>query len=219
MQNNLNNWGMGMFRDPALVPLPYTRFGRPVALLMLALAVSIGPRAPTAATVAAQAWRIDEARTSIGFTINAAGYPTTRGHFRHFSGRIVIDFEHPAKSFTNFTVQADSIDAGSPAFDDFIKSALLLNAEKFPTLSFTSTHVEKVDARIAQITGDLTMLGVTKPITLTVNVDPEGSAKGRAVAFVATGTIVRSQFGMIFGIPLIDDALGITVKTRALSDE
>jgi polyisoprenoid-binding protein YceI len=210
---------MGMFGDPPLVPLPYTRFGRPVALLMLALAVSIGPRAPTAATAAVQAWRIDEARTSIVFTINAAGYPTTRGHFRHFSGRIVIDFEHPAKSFTNFTVQAESIDAGSPAFDDFIKSALLLNAEKFPTLSFTSTHVEKVDARIARITGDLTMLGVTKPITLTVNVDPEGSAKGRAVAFVATGTIVRSQFGMIFGIPLIDDALGITVKTRALSDE
>ena len=63
------------------------------------------------------------------------------------------------------------------------------------------------------------MIGATKPIVLTVNVDTDPSAKGRAVAFVATGTITRSQFGMTFGIPLIDDALEITVKTRALTDE
>ncbi len=63
------------------------------------------------------------------------------------------------------------------------------------------------------------MLGVTKPIVLTVNVDADPSAKGRAVAFVATGTITRSEFGMSFGVPLIDDALEITVKTRALTDE
>jgi len=63
------------------------------------------------------------------------------------------------------------------------------------------------------------MLGVTKPIVLTVNVDTDPTAKGRAVAFVAKGTITRSEFGMAFGLPLIDDALAITVKTRALTDE
>ena len=63
------------------------------------------------------------------------------------------------------------------------------------------------------------MLGVTKPIVLTVNVDADPSAKARAVAFVATGTIRRSEFGMPFGVPIIDDALEITVKTRALADE
>jgi polyisoprenoid-binding protein YceI len=54
---------------------------------------------------------------------------------------------------------------------------------------------------------------------LMVNVEPDPSAKGRAVAFVATGTITRSEFGMTFGLPLIDDALEVTVKTRALTDE
>ena len=63
------------------------------------------------------------------------------------------------------------------------------------------------------------MPGVTKPITLMVNVDSDPSAKGSAVAFVAMGTITRSEFGMAFGVPLIDDALEITVKTRALNDE
>ena len=65
----------------------------------------------------------------------------------------------------------------------------------------------------------MTMLGVSRPIALTVDVETDPSAKGRALAFVAKGTIVRSEFGMKFGLPLIDDALEITVKTRALSDE
>jgi polyisoprenoid-binding protein YceI len=86
-------------------------------------------------------------------------------------------------------------------------------------MSFASTQVEKLDAHTARVTGTLTMLGVSKPFTLTVNVETDPSAKGRAVAFVAKGTIVRSDFGMKFGIPLIDDALEITVKTRALTDE
>ena len=63
------------------------------------------------------------------------------------------------------------------------------------------------------------MLGVSRPVTLTVNVENDSSTNGRTVAFVAKGTIVRSEFGMKFGVPLVDDALEITVKTRALSDE
>lgn len=189
-----------------------------MALWTLALAVLIGSRAPPAA-MAAQSWRIDEGRTSIAFTINAVGYPATHGRFAHFSGRIVLDFDRPAKSFTSFTVDSASVDVGSPTFNDFVKGAALLDAEKFPTLSFQSTQVEKLDAHTARITGDLTMLGVTKPITLTVNVDAGRSARGRSVAFVATGLISRSQFGMIFGLPLIDDTLEIIVKTRALTDE
>src|ERR1700678_113378 len=168
---------------------------------------------------AAQGWRIDEAHTWIGFKVDAIGFPTTRGHFNHYSGKVLIDFDRPAKSFASFTVESTSVDLGSQAFNDFVKSSPLLNADKYPTLSFISTQVEKLDYRTARVTGNLTMLGVTKPIVLTVNVDADPSAKGRAVAFVAMGTITRSEFGMVFGVPLIDDALEITVKTRALTDE
>ncbi len=90
---------------------------------------------------------------------------------------------------------------------------------RFPTLSFSSTQVEKVDPRTARVTGNLTMLGVTKPVALTVTVGTEPSGTRRVVAFSATATLKRSDYGMIFGIPLIDDALEITVRTRALSDE
>jgi polyisoprenoid-binding protein YceI len=172
----------------------------------------------TRAATPTQGWRIDEAHTSIEFKIDvcAVGFPTTRGYFTRYSGRILIDFTRPAKSFT---VESASIELGSQSFDDFVKNAALLDVAKFPTLSFNSTQVEKLNARTARVTGNLTMLGVTKPITLTVNVDSDPSAKESAVAFVATGTITRSEFGMAFGVPLIDDALEITVKTRALTDE
>ena len=168
---------------------------------------------------ASQRWLIDEAQTWIGFKIDAAGFPTTHGHFAHYKVQILIDFDRPAKSYTNFTVDSTSVDVGSPAFNDFVKSAVLLDVVRFPTMSFSSTKVEKLNSHIARVSGDLTMLGVTKPITLTVDVDTDPSAKGHAISFVAKGTILRSEFGMKFGFPLVEDALEITVKTRALSDE
>ena len=174
--------------------------------------------AATRAATPTRAWRIDEAHTSIGFKIDAVGFPTTRGNFNNYSGRILIDFEHPAKSSTSFTVESASVDLGSQTLNAFVKSPALLNAEKFPTLSFTSIQAEKVDPRTARVTGNLTMLGVSRPITLTVSIDPDPMVNGHVVALVATGTIRRSDFGMIFGIPLIDDALEITVKTRALAN-
>jgi polyisoprenoid-binding protein YceI len=171
------------------------------------------------AATRAQAWRIDEAQTWIGFKIDAIGFPTTRGHFAHYSGQVLIDFDRPAKSYTTFTVDSASVDVGSSSFNEFVKSGVLLDAERFPTMSFASTQVEKLDSRTARVTGNLTMLGVSKPLVLTVDVETDPSAKGRAMAFVARGTIARSDFGMKFGIPVIDDALEITVKTRALTDE
>ena len=127
----------------------------------------------TFAATRAQSWRIDEALTWIGFKIDAVGFPTTHGHFAHYRGQVRLDFDRPAKSFTTFTVESASVDVGSPAFNDFVKSAALLDVERFPTMNFTSTQVEKLDVHTARVTGNLTMLGVTKPITLTVIVESE----------------------------------------------
>jgi polyisoprenoid-binding protein YceI len=188
-------------------------------VLLAAVTLALGSGLIVQAAVSAEGWRIDEQRTTIGFKIEAVGFPTTRGRFTHYSGRILLDFDHPAKGFTSFTVDSDSVELGSKAFNDFVKSAALLDVTRFPTLSFTSTQVEKLDPRTARVTGNLTLLGVTKPLALTVTVETEPSGKRRVVAFAATATLKRSDYGMIFGIPLIDDALEITVKTRALSDE
>jgi polyisoprenoid-binding protein YceI len=187
--------------------------------LLAAVTLALGGGLIAQAAVSAQGWRIDEEGTAIGFKIDAVGFPTTRGRFTRYSGRILLDFDHPAKSVTSFTVESGSVELGSKAFNDFVKSAALLDATRFPTLSFASTQVEKLDPHAARVTGNLTMLGVTKPVALTVNVETELSGKRHVVTFSATGTLKRSDYGMIFGIPLIDDALEITVKTRALADE
>jgi polyisoprenoid-binding protein YceI len=185
------------------------------AVCLIILASRLGAQATTRSS----AWRIDEAQTWIGFKIDAVGFPTTHGHFKRYSGQVFIDFDRPAKSFATFTVDAASVDLGSTSFNNFVKSAALLNVEHFPTMSFDSTQVAKLDSHTARVTGNLTMLGVTRPLTLTVDVATDPAVKGRAVAFVAKGTIHRSDYGMVFGIPLIEDALEITVKTRALSGE
>jgi polyisoprenoid-binding protein YceI len=188
---------------------------RLAAASMLALMGAIGAQA----ALPVQGWRIDEMHASVGFKIDAVGFPATRGHFTHYAGDIFIDFDRPAKSFASFNIDSTSVDVGSEAYTRFVKSTALLNVAQFPTMSFTSTEVEKLDARTVRVVGNLTMLGVTKPIALTVNVESDSPAKGRAVAFQATGRIKRSEFGMTFGIPLVDDALEITVKTRSLTDE
>jgi polyisoprenoid-binding protein YceI len=192
---------------------------RTLRRLMAASAIVLMGAVGAGAAMSAQKWRIDETSTLIGFKIDAVGFPTTRGRFTHYTGDISLDFDRPAKSFTRFTVDSTSVDVGSESYTNFVKSVALLNVAQYPTMSFTSTEVAKLDARTARVTGDLTLLGVTRPVTLTVNVQTDKPARGRAVAFAATGTIKRSDFGMIFGIPMIDDALEITVKTRALTDE
>ena len=138
-----------------------------VSAAVCSIALALLPFAGPGGATAAQGWRIDEAHTWIGFKIDAVGFPTTRGHFNHYSGKVLIDFDRPAKSFTSFTVDATSVDLGAQAFNDFVKSSPLLNAEKYPTLSFVSTLVEKLDSRTARVSGNLTMIGVTKPIVLT----------------------------------------------------
>jgi polyisoprenoid-binding protein YceI len=187
----------------------------PVALSTMMLLCPAGMHAATAA----EGWHIDESHSSIGFKIDAVGSPTTHGRFNHYSSRIVIDLQHPERGFMTFVIDSASIDVGSELINDFAKSWVLLDVEKFPTLSFTSTHVETVDAHTARVTGNLTMLGITKPIILTVNIEADSATQGGAVLLVVTATIRRSEFGMTFGLPLINDALEIAVQARALPGE
>src|SRR6202047_4892742 len=99
----------------------------PAAIFVLAC-ICAGAQAATRA----QSWRIDETQTWIGFKINAVGFPTTQGHFAHYTGQVVIDFDRPAKSYTTFTVDSTSLDVGSSSFNEFVKSGVLLDVERFP---------------------------------------------------------------------------------------
>ncbi|MGB6176158.1 MAG: YceI family protein [Methylocella sp.] len=171
-----------------------------------------------AAAVAAQArssWKIDPFQTHVRFWVDAIGWPRTTGEFKSFDGRIDIDFDRPSRSRADFRVAAKSVDANSASLNDYLRSEAFLNVARFPDMRFVSTSVEKRDAQHARVTGDLTMLGVTRPISLDVAVARKLAGTNQRVGFKATGVINRLDFGMNAGYPLIGDAIHLTVTTEA----
>lgn len=161
-------------------------------------------------------WSIDPARTHIGFSIDAVGWPRTTGKFERFGGRIAVDFDHPAKSRVNFQVQAGSVEAGSSGFNDFIRSAALLNSDGFPTIDFTSTSVEKTNEHTVRVTGALTLLGVTRPLSVDVDVIKQKDGGRTRLEFTAKTKIDRLDFGMNSGYPIISRDVLLTISSAAL---
>ena len=174
-----------------------------------------------AATVAAQArssWKIDPSQTHVGFWVDVIGWPRTAGEFKSFEGRIEIDFDRPSRSRADFRVAANSVDVNSATIDYFLRSEAFFNVARFPDIRFVSTSVEKRDEQHALVTGDLTMLGVTRPVSLGVEVARNLAAANQRVGFKATGVINRLDFGMNSGYPLISEAIHMTVTTEASAE-
>ena len=171
--------------------------------------------AETPAPAIAADWRIDPARTTIAFAIDAAGFPRTQGRFRQFEGRISVDFAEPSRSNVAFHVQSQSVDVGSPSFDDYVRSAAFLDSTKYPSIDFVSTSVQRVDDNRVRVSGELTLLGMTKPLTVEVTV-VRGQAGGRArLDFHAETRIDRLEFGMNSGFPLVSRDVELMISSAA----
>ena len=126
-----------------------------------------------------------------------------------------MDFDHPAQSRVSFNVEAQSIDVGSASFDDYLRSEAFLNAARFRQIAFVSTAVEKISEHEIHITGDLTMLGVTKPLTVDVEVNRQAGPRGR-LGFTARAKIDRLEFGMNSGFPVISRDVDLLVASEAV---
>ena len=165
-----------------------------------------------ASAQAAQRWEVDPQRTRIAFGIDSIGWPRTEGEFRRFSGRISIDFDKPQRSKAEFAVETASLQVGSDALAALIKSGAFLNAERYPRITFASTAVEKLDERTARVQGTLTLMGVSQPVAIDVTVD---RGAGKRVGLKAAWSIMRSQFGMSAGTPIVADKVDLLVTTEA----
>ena len=99
-----------------------------------------------------------------------------------------------------------------------MRSEVFFNVVRFPDMRFVSTSVEKRDEHHTRVTGDLTMLGVTRPISLDVEVARKLAGTNQRVGFKATGVINRLDFGMNSGYPLISDAIHLIVTTEASAE-
>lgn len=161
------------------------------------------------------AWSIDPARTHITFAVDAIGYPRTKGEFHRFDGHITVDFEHWNRSSVVFHVEANSVDVGSQSFSDYLRSLAFLNATQFPTIDFVSRAVERVDDHTVRVSGDLTLLGVTKPLAVDVAVRRDNEGGRSRLAFSAQTHIDRLEFGMNSGFPLVSRDIDLVISSEA----
>lgn len=163
----------------------------------------------TLTSQAADSYKIDPVHSSIGFGIMHLGVTHVYGRFNDVSGTVVFDKEDPSKSAIDLEVKVESVDTHVPKRDQHLKSPDFFNAKQFPIMSFKSKKVE-VKGDDYKITGDFTLRGVTKPITIDFKKGAE--AKGMEGEMRTGGethfTIKRSDYGMKF----MPDALGDEVK-------
>lgn len=195
---------------------------RPKTLVAFALTLMV---LATFTAAEAGTWQVDPAHSNIGFKIRHF-FTKVPGEFNTFEGTIHYDPDKPAASKVEFTVQADSIDTDNADRDQHLRSADFFDVEDFPTLSFTSKKVEPVGDGELQVTGDLTIHGVTKEVTIPVDAlgsmaTPMGTRAGFATEF----TIDRQEYGVSWnraldqGGAILGDEVEIAIDVEAVLQE
>ena len=164
------------------------------------LALTLGALALAAPLTLAQtsSWVPDKAHSEVDFSILHLGLSNVRGHFGNVGGTVIWNDGDITKSTVNITVDVTTIDTGVTARDNDLKSANWFDVAQYPTATFTSTSISKSGSGLS-ITGNLTLHGVTKPVTLQVEA-PKGPIPGMDkkphCGFSGTTTIKRTDFGI-----------------------
>ena len=154
---------------------------------------------PTFAAAAAETWEIDPVHTSTSFSVKHLVITTVRGVFGKTTGTARIDDQDPARSSVEATVDASTIDTRVPQRDGDLKSPNFLDVEKYPTITFRSTKVRPAGKGKLKLTGEVTLHGVTRPVTFDVTgptraiQGPKGELR-RAIS--ASAKINRHDFGL-----------------------
>lgn len=150
-------------------------------------------------------WQFDPYHTQVEFSAKHLGMMTVRGTFLDLTATGYIDPDHPEASSVDVTIQTASIRTHNPQRDNDLRSSNFLEADKYPTMTFKSTKVEAAGQDRYKMTGDLTIKGTTRPVTLSVVKygefnDP--NMMGHRIAYSAEGKINRKDFGMTFNMML-----------------
>lgn len=177
----------------------------------------------TQAAVNTTTWKIDPAHTNVEFAAKHLMITTVKGRISDVEGQIVISDADPSKSSVSATLKAASIDTRTPQRDDHLRSADFLDAANFPEITFRSTRITG-DKSDFKVTGDLTIRGVTREITL--DATNEGTSKdpwgGDRIAFSATTKIDRREFGLTWnqaieaGGVLVGNDIKISIDVQAV---
>jgi polyisoprenoid-binding protein YceI len=150
-------------------------------------------------------WQVDPYHLQVEFSAKHLGMMTVRGHFLEASASGNIDPDNPSASSLEVTINSASVRTHNEARDNDLRSANFLDAEHFPTITFKSTSIQPTAADRHSLTGDLTIKGTTRPVTLQVQRYGEFNdpgMMGHRMAYSAEGEINRKDFGLTFNMML-----------------
>jgi polyisoprenoid-binding protein YceI len=201
------------------------------ALLLTALGMSAPAAAQDWQILPPQRYTADPNHMTLVFTVNHLGFSEFTASFDRIDATLDLDVNDPAAARLSVTIPAGSLDLPFPGngFLDTMLGETWLNAAAHPDITFVSTAVTLTGDRTADITGDLTLRGVTRPVTLQATFNggyaqPPWEPYSR-LGFSATGTILRSDFGMDFGIPApgttlgVSDAIALIIESEFIGDK
>src|SRR5205809_5197815 len=166
-----------------------------------------------------EAYKFDPSGSTIGFSVHQF-LGTTHGKFTKFSGKIEVDREHPENSSVTTQIDVRSIDTRIKKRDDHLRSTEFFNVEKFPQITFKSRSVKRTGPQSGDILGDLTMHGVTRPITLHVKLLTPINDTSRTRWTVTMEPITRRDFNLMFApateaVSGISQTAGINIEIEA----
>lgn len=203
----------------------HTTLLRTTAMVLFASAAFAAEEAPklTASNDISKApsghYALEKNHASITFKVMHMGYAYYTMRFNDFDASIDLDSKAPEKSKLNVTIDPKSLDSNNPKLTEHVSGSDFLDVAKYPTITFVSKSITKTGPNTGKITGDMTIHGVTKPVTLDTTFNG-GSLhpmmKQYDIGFSATTTLKRSDFGVAGYIPLVGDEIQVAVETEFL---
>ena len=166
-------------------------------------------------------YTIDPNHTYPSWEVSHLGISVLRGKFTKTTGKLTWDHETKTGN-VQIEVDSASIESGHAKFNEHLRSADFFNVEKFPKITFQSTSFNFIQDTLATVDGDVTLLGITKPLTLTVNsmgCTTHPRLKKEVCGADLVGSIRRSDFGMKYGIPRNGDVVTLRIQVEAHKDQ
>ena len=182
----------------------------------LALVLVLALASPAAH--AADQFKIGEGRGSIDFGIGDSKVFRTTGGFKHWQGKVDVDEADSSRSSVEVTVKTDSIQMLDTQQTAMLKDSDFFDVARFPQMTFRSTKVVRTGENTLKVDGDITLRGITRPMTLDVTVSdrkPDAAPGSRYARFRGRGTIKRSEFGMTKYVDMVGDTVELVITADA----
>ncbi len=167
--------------------------------------------------LAADRYAFDKTHSQILFFVNHLGFSNSQGEFHDYEGNFEFDPSNWGNSSVEVGIRTASIDMDDYAWDKHLRAKDFFDVKKFPEMRYRSNRVEKTGAKTGKIYGELTLLGITRPVVLDLTLNKVGLHPMKQTphaGFSATARLKRSDFGMKYAVPMVSDEVELRIEVE-----